>query len=135
MWSISTRSDVDRARASMTASMAAIADSKPRLTEGLKTAPQPTQCAANGRHLRRITARKGGPAMTRGVLGEITCEIAASIPTTLLWRSGPVDAAVWLWSLRWSSAHEPPVTADTPCCQPKQPWGQPQLRRKERRQL
>ena len=81
------------------------------------------------------TARAGGPATTRGVVGEITCEKAESIPTTLRWRSGPVAAAVWLWSLRWSSAHVPPVTADTPCCQPKQPWGQPQLRRKERRKL
>ena len=46
-----------------------------------------------------------------------------------------VAAAVWLWSLRWSSAHVPPVTAQSPCCQPKQPWGQPRLRRKERRKL
>ena len=81
-----------------------------------------------------ITGRAGGPATTRGVLGEITCGIAASIPTTR-WRSGPVAAAVWLWSLRWSSAHEPPLTADTPCFQPKQAWDQPKLRRKERRKL
>ena len=98
-------------------------------------APQPSQCAANGRHQRRITARAGGPATTRGVLGEITCEKVARIPTTLRWRSGPAAAAVWLWSLRWSSAHEPPGTTDTPCCQPKQPWDQPKLRRKERRKL
>jgi hypothetical protein len=132
---VDPRSDVDRTRDSMTTSMAAIPGGKPRLTEGLKTAPQPTQCAANGLHLRRITAPTGGPATTCGVLGEITCEKAASIPTTLRWRSGPVAAAVWLWSLRWSSAHEPPVTADTPCCQPKQAWDQPKLRRKERRKL
>ena len=60
MWSISTRSDVDRARASMSTSMAAIPDSKPRLTEEFKTAPQSTQCAANGLHLRRIAHSMGG---------------------------------------------------------------------------
>ena len=59
----------------------------------------------------------------RGVLSEITCEIAASIPT-IRSRSG-LGAVVWLWSLRWSSADEPPVTANTPCYRQK---GAPDLK-------
>ena len=58
----------------------------------------------------------------RGVLSGITCEIAASIPT-LRSRSGL--GVVWLWSLRWSSADERPVTANTPCYRQK---GAPDLK-------
>ena len=65
----------------------------------------------------------GGPATTRGVLSEISCKKAASIPTRS--RSGPVGSVVWLWSFRWSSVDDALVTANTPCNQPKQASDQP----------
>ncbi len=77
-------------------------------------------------HLRRIAGRIGGPA-----LNDARCASAQrdhvrdsrKHPNLNPFAFGPVAAAVWLWSWGvhrgWSSAHEPPVAANTPCYQTK----------------